>query len=195
MNVNDAAPGLTDRSGLHDGLLPLATTSERQLDVCCGEGRGRRSQRRIQRKVLVDWLVADAAQATNALYRARAGRPLEAKRWPDRVPSDAGGGAQRSVLGRFRRHIDEIGMPPPEVRQEEALSALLRSDDTYTLERGSPVEPFDLSRIRVCKGDLAPKNLADVLDPGLRQYVTDADRWIVRPDSELADPIATSSIP
>ena len=73
--MNIAAPGLTDQGGLHDGPLPLATTLERQPDACCRGGTGRRSQRRIQRKVLVDWLVADAAQAANALYQARADRP------------------------------------------------------------------------------------------------------------------------
>lgn len=65
--------------------------------------------------------------------------------------------------------------------------ALLRSDDMYSLQRDTHVRPYDLAKIRVCRGDLEPKDVEAVLSPSARRFAADPEKWIVLSDSNLAD--------
>ena len=92
---------------------------------------------------------------------------------------------QRSVAQRFARQVEELSPPPSDLLREEALHELLHCDDFYHMHRNTPIAPYDLSLIRVARGDLDPKNVEEVVSPQAARYVTDPDCWIVKSDAEL----------
>lgn len=141
----------------------------------------------MQRRLQHEWLVADAVQAVNALNAARIGAPLEARLTPCMPDNLSFSELQQAAAARLGARVRQVGPPPPEPRKEEALRALLKSDDDYSRQRDANVRPYDLAKIRVCRGDLTPKDVETVLSPEARMYAADPERWIVLPDSALAD--------
>lgn len=71
------------------------------------------------------------------------------------------------------------------MKKEEALSELLRCSDIYKVERSCLREPFDLARLRVCRGDHRPKEVEELCLGPERKYILRPDARIVRSDAEL----------
>ena len=90
---------------------------------------------------LGDPLVADAAQALNALDGARAGRPLCVNGNPKEIDYSSLTPLQRSVVQRLARQVEELSPPPGDLQREEALSELLHCDDFYHMHRNTPLAP------------------------------------------------------
>ena len=74
----------------------------------------------------------------------------------------------------------------------EAFTALLKTDGVYATRRSTPVVSYDITKIRVCRTDLTPKEIEDVVAEDIQKSIIDPDRWIVKSDEEILE-IANSS--
>ena len=142
--------------------------------------------RRVQRRGMSRALLDKAVGSINGLAVARPGMPLCTAVVPNETDVRRCSPSQRDSLFQLAARIDRVVPPPMDLRPEETLQQLLKAHDLYHIERSSTIGSYDLDRIRVCRGDLRPKELEDVLPPSLRHYALAPDRWIVKSDAELA---------
>ena len=174
-------------------VLPLGVRHRPRLRQ---SGLSRGCAQRVHRRLRLEGLVDDAVQALNALDGARAGLALQAAPTPPETNDGALGPRQRAITARLASNITEVGAPPADLKPDEALGALLRSDDDYTLDRAGPLGSFDFDRVRVCKGDLVPKEIETVVSEQAAVYARDPDRYIVKSDADIAaDALHGGTIP
>ena len=67
-----------------------------------------------------------------------------------------------------------------------ALSDLLHSDDMYTLTGGAALGTYDITRLRVARGDLRPKEVATITSADASTFIRDPATHILKSDAELA---------
>lgn len=151
---------------------------------------GKRRRYLALRRLWRDWrerLVFDALTSLNALNAARAGRRLLERAMFGTVDHEKASAAQEGVVARVREMVRRSFPPPPEVKKEEALRELLRCSDDYQVGRTHAREPLDISRLRVCKGDLPPRAVEVLCQGPDRKYILEPDRWIVKSGSEMKE--------
>ena len=146
----------------------------------------RRCTRRAHRRRLQDALVADAVGALNALIGARAGRPLDrttSNPDPDHLGLDS---VQRAVVARLRSAVASNFPPPADLGPDGALRELLQSEDIYHVSRNLHLGSYDISKLRVTKGDLQPREIHELVSPATAEYIQEPRRWVLKGEEELA---------
>eukprot|EP00972_Heterocapsa_arctica_P091395 13484532-Heterocapsa_arctica.AAC.1 len=68
-------------------------------------------------------------------------------------------------------------------------------EDVYATGRGAALGSYDLKRIRVCRGDLAPKEISTLVSGDAKKFIESPDDWIVKSDSELREQTDAGSAP
>lgn len=131
-------------------------------------------------------------QSISALGTARTGQPLAVEAVPRALNRRAFDDGHLLVVDRVSREVERYLAPPPDLRRGEALTALLKTDDVYATRRSTPVVSYDITKIRVCRADLTPKEIEDVVAEDIQRFIIDPDRWIVKSDEEILE-IANSS--
>ena len=127
--------------------------------------------------------VAGAAwRAAAALVAAQPGRSLRATvDQCDPFPA----GVAALGLARFNAFVAESWPPPADFAPCAALHDLLKSDDTYHLERRLALEPYDETKLQLVKCPMRPKEVSTVVSEEFSKFILDPDRWIVEPDHEI----------
>eukprot|EP00974_Lingulodinium_polyedra_P014527 1406473-Lingulodinium_polyedra.AAC.1 len=101
---------------------------------------------------------------------------------------------QCRMLHDVDRAVRAIGPPPKDLDELSALSELLASKDFYS-EVPHNLADYDLSKLRVCKGDVVPKDLVKLVPPDVSCYYRHFKTCIERPASDLERILAEESLP
>ena len=72
------------------------------------------------------------------------------------------------------------------MRREGALQELLKSDDLCHMDQHLAVANYDPSRLRVTRGDLAPREIAELTSRRAAVFAEDPLKWILKSDAEIA---------
>ncbi|CAK0895889.1 unnamed protein product [Prorocentrum cordatum] len=97
------------------------------------------------------------------------------------------GAAQRSVLESVQERIDFYGKPSSEaVDGERSLRGILRSTDQYELEP-QHLASYDVTRLRVCKGDISPVLVTDLLRAEAAGFLRHFQSQIELSEPEIAE--------
>ena len=118
--------------------------------------------------------------ALNALHAARPNMPLD--------PRGHGvwrlSHSQHAVLWHVATRVRAYGDAPPDSSPELALAELVSSKDLYSQEPKN-LAPFVFSKLRVLKGDAAPKPAAKLLPPEVADYLLHFETLIEMPVDEM----------
>ncbi|CAK0825870.1 unnamed protein product [Prorocentrum cordatum] len=97
------------------------------------------------------------------------------------------GAVQRSVLESVQERIDFYGNPSSEaVDGERSLREILRSTDQYELEP-QHLASYDVTRLRVCKGDINPAPVTDLLPAEAACFLRHFQSQIELSEPEIAE--------
>ena len=140
-------------------------------------------KRRLGRRDCVEFLIADAVSALNALHGARANMPLDPQQ-ARRAKTDSELGAVRSSCLNVIGRCASLALPRPVERslfQDGALCELLRAKDMYDPDVHAGSAPYDASRLKVLRGGSVPKDAQALVGDRARIFLEDPDKYIVRP--------------
>eukprot|EP00959_Pyramimonas_sp_CCMP1952_P145786 3052289-Pyramimonas_sp.AAC.1 len=94
---------------------------------------------------------------------------------------------QRSVLESVQERIDFYGNPSSEaVDGERSLREIPRSTDQYELEP-QHLASYDVTRLRVCKGDINPVPVTDLLPAEAAGFLKHFQSQIELSEPEIAE--------
>jgi hypothetical protein len=95
--------------------------------------------------------------------------------------------SQAKVVSHLAGAVKALGPPPPAEQRKGFLSRVLRSTDTYDLDRESTRRPYDPEKIRVVRdGQVRPKLVSAVVGPDALFAVNSPLKWVVKQDEDLA---------
>ena len=130
-------------------------------------------------------LAHDALGAIGGLMQARTGQPLCFSRLPPSPPGH-NAGLSTAIATSVDLRIGRCQLPPADAPPPGlCLRALLGTNNTFELEDGNSVRPYDPEKLNVCKVDLSAVALKSALDNATLQFAVDPDRYIVRADDDL----------
>ena len=69
---------------------------------------------------------------------------------------------------------------------KEALKEVLRSDDVYELNRGSPLGEWRPDRLKLARRPLVPQPIAGCVSKEAQRFLRDTPGFIVKSESDLA---------
>ena len=99
-------------------------------------------------------------------------------------PSDSASLAQRSILEGMRERIDDYGDCPADLSGQQALHALLKTDDLYVLGCKN-LAPYDPAMLTVAKSEVLPKVATELLLLDSSKFLPQPDKYIVPSDAEM----------
>ena len=132
-------------------------------------------------------LLGDYAVALSSLSRAQPRRPLLHGLRGSELNFDACSAWQRRALQRAAAALDPMLQDLPQESESAALSDILHSDDLYTLTGGAALGTYDISRLRVARGDIRAKEVVgDVASTEATVFIRDPATHNLKSDAELA---------
>eukprot|EP00971_Amphidinium_carterae_P232975 4623834-Amphidinium_carterae.1 len=166
---------------LHGYPFPLCLRLERR------ENRGKLSSAARRQRELVERLLERGVAALNSLECARGNGVLSLGR-PSRVESSLLSRTQSAVLGRLaRRAIQMLPKPSPTTEWPGgALRELLKCRDLYSEEQNLATADYDPSKLKILRGETRPKPVERLLDGEVKKWITNPDKFIVKPPEEIA---------
>eukprot|EP00971_Amphidinium_carterae_P110611 2191010-Amphidinium_carterae.1 len=93
---------------------------------------------------------------------------------------------QGAAIRRLRGLVAEY-LPREVMSGKAALTELLHTDDLYAVENKAALRPYCRDRLRVTKGDLQPKEIAQLTSPDACTYISDPYRWMVKSITERTE--------
>ena len=90
-------------------------------------------------------------------------------------------------MAHLRKGIAEALPCPADVTRAGSLSELARSTGLYVVDRGARLATWGVSKLKLSRRHLKPKECASVLPPEVAKYLIDPDKWIVKSDQELCE--------
>ena len=124
-------------------------------------------------------MARSAVGALNGLAEARAGRPLRLHRpgHGDGSPS----GAQSSILGRVPRRVEGAFPAPDDFDAKGSLFLLMKRTDMRKVGDVATRAPMSLERLKIMKGDTAPKDAPGLVGESATSLLADPGRRVERP--------------
>ena len=102
-----------------------------------------------------------------------------------RDPKRAMTQVQEWILNDVWRRVDFYGAPPAGLNADAALQEICSSKDLYAQKADVKVAAFDITKIKVLKRQLEPKDTISLGTDEVRHYLQSPEELIVRPSWEL----------
>ncbi|CAK0843206.1 unnamed protein product, partial [Prorocentrum cordatum] len=150
--------------------------------------------RLVQGTSLRERLLGDYAVALSSLSRAQPRRPLLHGLRGSELDFEACSAWQRRALQRASAALDPVLQDLPLESESAALSDILHSDDLYTLTGGAALGTYDISRLRVARGDLQPKEVSSITSATAAEFILDPATHILKSDAELASDVDSGAL-
>mgnify|MGYP003334205000 CR=1 FL=1 len=177
-----------DRGGLQRDRDPFPVPVPVVRNRSMQHPPARRSRAAIGRELRI----AEAPRSLNFLSSATAARARHGS-WHEpehRFSKTRSGGqtteAQRSILDGVRERIDAYGDCPSDLSGPQALSALLKSDDPYSLG-GKNLAAYQPELLKVAKSEVRPKVATHLLPEDSARFLLEYEKYILRPESEVRE--------
>eukprot|EP00435_Cladocopium_sp_Y103_P066043 s1362_g28.t1 len=137
-------------------------------------------------------LVTGAFQALNDLAGFKFDKMSQQ---PCRPPTKV----QQQMIEHVQQLVQDSGGPPEGLTGQTSLAHLARSISSYD-ETPSNLADYDISKIKILRSQVRPKNLVDLLPTSVKPFITDLRRHVERDplqvEAELAvDPGAMPKVP
>ena len=102
--------------------------------------------------------------------------------------------AQKSILARVDSAVSQVGRQPNDLTESLAFNELMKCRDLYSMEPQN-LAAFDLSKLKVAKGSVRPRDAKLLLPPEAAGYLRHSDTKMLLNTEEMEEARKLESFP